>query len=275
MRARSHFQPAPAWRGIQVRQRFESFWRVPEKPRRFFVHISRSGGTSFGETLATHACTIAHNAVRPEWCGDHSLPDCVMKICWDIPFHDAIHVSGHYTLRFIVDNGLAWFEDSIWTSERPPQDIVPFFINHILTVLQEDEAALRPDTRVWTKQLGPVDPLGTPGPERLRTLLRDDALLPRNLVCHFLGDGTAPGANRSRRVCSWNSLADHERRQSAHWSARMHALLYRPTAASMGTPFPCMARLSADPARSRFCLFACGRQRHQAATQERIRQIHR
>jgi hypothetical protein len=274
--AAAPFEPAAYFRSLLLGAEFQSnivsnlLGAYPEKPRRFFVHIPRSGGTSLGETLATHCCTIAHNAIGPEWCSGEAFLQCVAKTCRDIAAHDAIHVSGHYTLRFIVESGLARFGDSVWTSVRAPQDIVLSYMNYVLTLMQEDDAALRPDTRTWAKQLGLDGPLGTPSPERLRTLLarmlRDDTLLPRNLLCHFLGNGTAdsaldlmaaadievidsarldtwreqrwavappPWANRSRRFYTWDSLSDGERRQISAL-IRQDVALYRAIATSMG-----------------------------------------
>lgn len=242
----------------------------PEKPRRFFVHVPRSGGTSLGQTMATHACTIPHDAIGSDWCVGRALLDKVAAICRTIPLHEAIHVSGHYTLRSVIDGRLARFGDHVWTSFRNPHDIVLSYVNYILTTLEADPELTRPDARNWAKRLRLEAPPGSLAPPMLRALLsrmiRDDALLPRNLVCHFLGDGTAasaldllaaadvevidstrldewreqrwnvpapPWANVSRQFFRWDTLDDGARREIAAL-VRQDATLHRTVAASFG-----------------------------------------
>ncbi len=222
----------------------------PEKPRRFFVHVPRCGGTSLGETLALHACTIPHNALGARWVSGRGFLDSVADICRGIPSYEAIHVSGHYTLRFVIDGKLARFGDSIWTTVRPASELVLSYMNYILTVIDSDPEFSRPDTRLWSGLLGLRVPLSRLSPAQLRGLLprmiREDQLLPRDLLCHFLGDGTAPSAvdllaagdvevinsarldqwreqrwqvpappwrNRSRSFFQWSDLHDGERRR--------------------------------------------------------------
>ena len=222
----------------------------PEKPRRFFVHVPRCGGTSLGETLAAHACTIPHNAIGADWSGGRDFLDRVADICRTIPEHEAIHVSGHYPLRFVFDAGLARFGDSIWTSVRPPQEIVLSFMNYILTILHEDPQRVRPDTRHWAELLELDRPFHVLSDSDRRglfpRLIRDGRLIPRDLLSNFLGDGTAASAmdllassdaeiidsarldrwreqrwaadplvrrNVSTRFFSWDELAEAERRQ--------------------------------------------------------------
>ena len=241
-----------------------------EKPRRFFVHVPRCGGTSLGQTMATHACTIPHDAIGREWCGGRVFLDALAAICRSIPIHEAIHVSGHYTLRSIVDGRLARFGDSVWTSFRNPRDIVVSYVNYILTTLESDHGLLRPDARHWARQLRLDAPPSTLTPEAMRALLsrmvRDETLLSRDLVCHFLGDGTAasaldllaaadvevidstrldqwrgrrwnipapPWANVSRHFFQWGSL-DGDQRRRINALIRQDTTLYRVVAASFG-----------------------------------------
>ena len=222
----------------------------PEKPRRFFVHVPRCGGTSLGETLAAHACTIPHNAIGADWSGGRDFLDRVAEICRAIPGHEAIHVSGHYTLRFVFDARVARFGDSIWTSVRPPQEIVLSFMNYILTILHDDPQRTRPDTRHWAGLLHLNRPFRELSDSDRRglfpRLIRDRRLIPRDLLSNFLGDGTAASAmdllassdaeiidsarldrwrerrwaadplvrrNVSRRFFSWDALGEAARRQ--------------------------------------------------------------
>ncbi|WP_428393356.1 hypothetical protein [Lichenicoccus sp.] len=222
----------------------------PEKPRRFFVHVPRCGGTSLGETLAAHACTIPHNTIGADWSGGRDFLDHVAEICRAMPGHEAIHVSGHYTLRFVFDARLTRFGDSIWTSVRPPQEIVLSFMNYILTILHEDPQRIRPDTRHWARLLDLDRPFCVLSDRDRRALfgrlIRDRRLIPRDLLSNFLGDGTAASAmdllassdaeiidsarldhwrgrrwatdplirrNVSRRFFSWDTLDAAQRRQ--------------------------------------------------------------
>ncbi len=221
--------------------------------------------------MAAHACTIPHDAVGSDWCVGRTLLDKVAAIYRTIPMHEAIHVSGHYTLRSIIDCRLARFGDHVWTSFRNLRDIVLSYVNYILTTLEADPGLSRLDARNWAKRLRLKAPPGTLKPPMLRALLsrmiRDDALLPRNLVCHFLGDGTAastldllaaanveviestrldqwreqrwsvpapPWANVSRQFFRWSTLDDGARREIAAL-VKQDATLHRTVAASLGT----------------------------------------
>lgn len=169
----------------------------PEKPRRFFVHVPRSGGTSLGETLGRHACRIAWNALGPDWDGGLSFLDEIGRIRRGIAAHETIHLTGHYTLRSLVDQRLIRFGDSVSTSLRAPRQVIVSYMNYILTTLHADPDLLRPDSRHWAARLGLRAPVRL-HPERMHRLLprlvADDKLLPRDLLCHFLGDGTTASA---------------------------------------------------------------------------------
>ena len=199
------FQPAAYFETLLLSSEFQDglvsnlLGAYPEKPRRFFVHIPRCGGTSLGETLGLHACTVPYNAIGTDWCGGRSFLDAVAGICRMIPQHEAIHVTGHYTLRSLLDGRLARFGDSVWTSVRPPHEIVLSYINYVLTILAADPELARPDTREWARLLGVASRRLDPNSasERctmLMRMIRHPTLIPRDLLCHFLGDGTAASA---------------------------------------------------------------------------------
>ena len=242
----------------------------PEKPRRFFVHVPRCGGTSLGETLAVQACTVPHNSLGPEWCRGREFLDQVAGICRAIPEHDALHVSGHYTLRSLVDSRLIRFGDSVWASIRKPQELTLSYVNYILTVLDGDPDLVRPDSRRWARLLAVNAPLSrlsdTSRRRLLQRLLGDGRLVPRDPLCHFLGDGTAesafdllaatdvelidcshldqwrqqrwsvsppPWKNASKPFIRWNDL-DHAQRSLVESVAREDIALYRTVAAANG-----------------------------------------
>ena len=199
------FEPAAYFRALLLSSEFQDglvanlLGAYPEKPRRFFVHIPRCGGTSLGETLSLHACTVPYNAIGTDWCGGRGFLDMVAGICRMVPQHEAIHVTGHYTLRSLLDGRLARFGDSVWTSVRPPHQIVLSYLNYILTILAADPELVRPDTRHWARLLGmgsgrlDHDPASTRRTMLMR-MIRHRTLIPRDLLCHFLGDGTAASA---------------------------------------------------------------------------------
>ena len=202
--ARTDSDPRSSFAALLLGEAFQSaitanlLGAFPEKPRRFFVHVPRCGGTSLGETLATQACTVPDNALGPDWSRGRAFLDDVAAICGGITRHEAIHVSGHYSLRSLVEANLLRFGDSIWTSVRPPRELLLSFVNYILTVLEADAAGDRPDTRRWAELLGLGLPLASLSQEQRHALLprmiADGRLLPRDPLCHFLGDGTAASA---------------------------------------------------------------------------------
>jgi len=275
--ANTEFEPKAYFRTLLLCPEFQSgivsnlLNAFPEKTRRFFVHVPRCGGTSLGETLAAHACTIPHNAVGLEWCSGHEFLHAIARICRDIQKYDAIHVSGHYTLRSIIENRSARFSDSIWTTIRAPHEIILSYINYILTVLKADPELIRPDTRQWAKLLD-VDAAGIdtlaalPLGVLLPRMLRREGVLPNDLLCHFLGDGTAasaldllaaadvevidakrldqwreqhwnipprPWANVSGQTFKWNNLDQGEKSQ-INALIRQDAPLYQTVSAALG-----------------------------------------
>ena len=264
------FEPAAYFRALLLSSEFQDglvanlLGAYPEKPRRFFVHIPRCGGTSLGETLSLHACTVPYNAIGTDWCGGRGFLDMVAGICRMVPQHEAIHVTGHYTLRSLLDGRLARFGDSVWTSVRPPHQIVLSYLNYILTILAADPELVRPDTRHWARLLGmgsgrlDHDPASTRRTMLMR-MIRHRTLIPRDLLCHFLGDGTAasaldllaaadvevidsrhldrwreqrwnvparPWANVSKPFFRWNDLDDEARRGIGRL-IRQDAILHR------------------------------------------------
>lgn len=269
------FEPAAYFKALLLRPEFQSnivsslLAAFPEKPRRFFVHVPRCGGTSLVQTLTAEACMIHYNAVGPEWCSGHVFLETIAAICRNIPRHDAIHVSGHYTLRSLIDERLARFGDSIWTSVRAPQEIILSYVNYVLTTLETDPTLSRPDARHWNRLLDLDGPPGKLSAEGLRALLprmiRNDTLVPKNLLSHFLGDGTAasaldllaaadvevidtarldqwrekqwnvparPWANVSRGFFHWNGLNEAGRRQ-INAVIRQDVTLHRTIAAAL------------------------------------------
>ena len=271
------FEPAAYFRSLLFSREFQSsivptlLNAFPEKPRKFFVHIPRCGGTSLGQTLTAQTCAIHYNDVGADWCGGHGFLQSVAEICRKISNYDAIHVSGHYTVRSLVDGRLARSGDSVWTTVRPPQEIILSYVNYVLTILESDPDLVRPDARIWAGQLGLDRPPSALPPERLRSVLarmiRNDTLLPRNLLCHFLGDGTAasaldllaaadvevidtarldrwreqrwnlppqPRANVSRNFFHWDML-DSTGRREVSGLIRQDMTLHRIIAASLGT----------------------------------------
>ncbi len=202
--AEAAFEPRSHFASLLLGAEFQSeivpslLGAFPDKPRRFFVHVPRCGGTSLGETLAMQACTVPHNALGTAWCSGRAFLDDVADICRGIPRHEAIHVSGHYSLRSAVDARLVRFGDCVWTSVRPPRALVLSYMNYILTVLDADPDFTRPDTQRWAELLAVKLPFSRLSGQQRRALLprmtRDGRVIPRDLICHFLGDGTAESA---------------------------------------------------------------------------------
>jgi hypothetical protein len=171
----------------------------PQHERRFFVHIPKSGGTSMAEVLQSRGCTVINaTELEPTWQTGRNFIDAVAQICRRCADGTKFYVVGHFRLGMIVENHLLRPGDKIWTVIRPPRDTLLSFLNYILTTLESDPRLTRPDTRSWAASLAiaPVDGLWTQDVLRglLPALLRNKELLPIDMACHFLGDGTAASA---------------------------------------------------------------------------------
>jgi len=170
----------------------------PEKNRRFFVHVPRSGGTSLGEGLQDEVCLLSYNALSDDWARGEVFLETVARLCRSVERHDTIHVSGHFTLRWLLDRKLTRFGDQIWTSFRDPRQLIVSYVNYVLTTLDGDPDLVRPDARVWAGRLGLTAPVGpmtrARGLALLPRMIEAGDILPHDLLCHFLGDGTAGSA---------------------------------------------------------------------------------
>jgi len=113
---------------------------------------------------------------------------------------DRIYVHGHTTLKTYLDWGTLRYQDEVFTTLRNPIEQVISQINYVLTRIFSDEILIQHDTSGWRREFSIKDVDASTAPEPAvvmklaRSILRNGGVVPSNVVCHYLGNGTAASA---------------------------------------------------------------------------------
>ncbi len=167
----------------------------PEKKRLIFVHIPKCAGSDLQNTLVRQYPSLHEHLVQHEITSRPALFEHLRQFATGIALSDSIAVCGHQTLKWYLDRALIRFEDDVFTAVRHPHDILYSYVSFILTRAVDHIGRERRDVSNWLGSIGlkAIDPNPTPDylAEIGRQLLR--ARKP-NLICSFLGTGTASSA---------------------------------------------------------------------------------
>ncbi len=176
-----------------------------DKRRLMFVHIPKCAGTDLLVTLRRlypyvhqHLASAAHTP-KP------AMFDQLRHIAIGANLADTIAVSGHVPLRWYVERNLVRFEDEVFTTIRHPRDLLYSFISFILTRFVEFPTTPRGDTTGWLAAIGLAKLAPDLTPAYLldlgSRLLRSRAITTPNILCHYLGTGTAASAIDALIMC--------------------------------------------------------------------------
>jgi hypothetical protein len=160
-----------------------------------FVHIPKCAGTDLETDLAARYPALAQSLLVPNLTSKSQLHTALAGLSTDILMSDAVLVYGHLGLRWYLDQRLVRYTDRIFAVVREPVGIILSLANYIVTVLMDDPGVTRVDTAEWRAVLDEKRVLADlPHPELVqlaRRVLHLPALVQRNFLCAYLGQGTA------------------------------------------------------------------------------------
>ena len=196
--ARGHFRSALNGNEFQRRIRELVLTAFPEKRRMIFVHVPKCAGSDLQLALRRNHPYLHHHLALSHITTKPALFDALRDIAVGTAFSDSIAVSGHVPLRWYTERKLVRFEDRLFATVRNPREILYSYVSFMLTRITQTQGTQRADTSEWLGHIGlqAIEPNPSPGYllEIGRALLRAPEVTTPNMICHFLGSGTAASA---------------------------------------------------------------------------------
>jgi hypothetical protein len=170
----------------------------PEKQRVLFVHIPRTAGTDFEEHLAEKMPSLYQVLQDSTAISKAKLFVSLRNFAENVDLAERILICGHIPLSDYLAKRLRRFDDQLITIVRDPVDLLISNTNYILTVIRDMRDPERPDRQIWLDHLKIGEVPENISETESRTLalriLRDEALIPGDQLCFFLGNGTEESA---------------------------------------------------------------------------------
>jgi hypothetical protein len=167
----------------------------PEQRRLSFVHIPKSAGADLSSHLIARYPSFNTSIADPALTGKTILHRNIKSLVLECAVSRDLYLHGHNHLRTYAEWGAARPQDLVFTVLRDPTAQVISQINYVLTRMTEEEEPVGRDTAGWRTEFGISDPAALRTPQRARAvahdILRHSGVMPSNLACHFLGDGTS------------------------------------------------------------------------------------
>lgn len=200
--ARRHLGELLLGTEFQGRMIVQTLHAFPEKKRAFFVHVPKCAGTD----LMTHL-QVRHSGLCLEqyMMSPHYLPP--LKMLWQLRAivskrseADSIAVMGHIRLATMMAKEVIRFGDPVFSVIREPVDMALSVVNYGLTMMAMAPQKRPMVLRRFADLIGlKPDRHGVPDrAEECKALARrwlhDPQVLPHNLLCHYLGQGTFDSA---------------------------------------------------------------------------------
>ena len=198
------FDPAQHYRNALSSDEFQSgilraiLRAYPEKPRKIFIHIPKCAGTHLSQKLDAAWPAVNFRLMDKAWTGKEALFEALRKLALRLDGADSIVAYGHLRLKWYMTQRLVRFGDQPFTVVREPAETVLSQVNYMLTRFRDDPEFKAVDTQGWLRVLDREKVSASLAAGDVRDLAHEilfkDALLPRNLICDFLGAGTAQSA---------------------------------------------------------------------------------
>jgi hypothetical protein len=169
-----------------------------DKRRLLFVHVPKCAGTDLRENLRMTYPLIDRSLTDRVWTDPATLFATLESLLPRLRVATSVVVHGHVSLGWYRHSGLQRPGDGLYAVVRDPVEIALSQVNYVLTALLADPEAARPDSRDWLARMGmarlPPDRghaalLGIAG-----RILLDTDIVPRDTLCHYLGNGDAGSA---------------------------------------------------------------------------------
>ena len=170
----------------------------PERKRLLFVHIPRTAGSELSARLMDRYPSLNGQLTWADWRTPEEFFSEISRFVLESGSSDSVFVHGHNTLEQYRAWRVIRFRDSIFTVAREPVEMMVSQINYVLTRIFAEEIPPKPDTLAWRTTLGVEAAAGEPSKSQALALARkalyEKDIIPPNIMCHYLGDGTADGA---------------------------------------------------------------------------------
>jgi hypothetical protein len=177
----------------------------PDKRRMVFIHIPKCAGSDLLVTLRRLYPYVHQHLASASHTTKPALFELLRQFAIGVNLAESIAVSGHVPLKWYVDRGLVRFEDEVFTTIRHPRDLLYSYISFVLTRFVEFPNTPRADTAGWMSAIGLTKLEADLTPSYLADLgsqlLRSRAITAPNILCHFLGSGTAASAIDALIMC--------------------------------------------------------------------------
>jgi hypothetical protein len=170
----------------------------PEKRRLLFIHIPKCAGSELSARLVARYPAVNSQLALREWLTVEQFLLAIKHLVLEAQISDSILVVGHNTL----ENYRAWnairYQDRLFTVVREPLETMISQINYVLTRMFLDESKAGPDSRGW-RQTFEITKTGEAMSkaemiELARRVMRHEGVVPANIMCRYLGNGTAADA---------------------------------------------------------------------------------
>lgn len=169
----------------------------PERRRLVFIHIPKCAGTHLHRRLSARYPHLSDQFQQRALMSPAELFSAIHRIVME-PSTRQLFVSLHLPLSWYLQRSLLRMTDELFTVVRDPFDLVISSVNYIAGKLTSHPTFAPPDTKVWAAHLGIVNnPAGPWLKDKLalcRQILINSTLTPKNMLCRYLGLGSASSA---------------------------------------------------------------------------------
>ncbi|MBV9758276.1 MAG: hypothetical protein JO047_14595 [Alphaproteobacteria bacterium] len=221
---RRHAQAAVSSAEFQHRIRELLLGAFPEKRRVVFVHIPKTAGTDISEALRRRFPWLEYHHSIPAMCDQKRLFAEIRDFVLAASLSDTVAITGHERLRWYRERELLRFGDMPFTIIRDPKSIILSYVNFIVNRFVKFRGIERADTRQWMKHLEldefPEHPSQRYLAELAGKMIRTPMVTSPNMICTFLGSGTADSARDAVAVTDIEivHLRNYQKWRAQKWS---------------------------------------------------------
>ncbi len=170
----------------------------PEKTRMIFIHIPKCAGSHLASKLIENFPAVNFRLMDKNWINSENLFEALRVLASKLTKSDQIFPYGHLTLKWYLARGLIRYGDFPFSVVRDPTQVVLSQVNYILTRFVRDPELKSLDTKDWARFVDQAKLSSRIANKDFRDLALEmlfrDELVQKNIICHYLGAGTAQSA---------------------------------------------------------------------------------